>query len=45
VFFVLPIVVILATRNLDTSFYDDVVPEESLEVAPELVDPGPEEEL
>jgi sodium-dependent phosphate cotransporter len=43
VFFVLPIVVILATRNLDTSFYDDVVPEESLEVAPELVEPAPGE--
>lgn len=42
VFFILPILIILATRGLDTSFYDDVVPEESLEVAPELVDPASE---
>jgi sodium-dependent phosphate cotransporter len=40
VFFVMPVLIILATRGLDTSFYDDVVPEESLEVPPELVDPG-----
>jgi len=40
VFFVLPVLIIVGTRGLDTSFYEDVVPEESLEVPPELVDPG-----
>jgi sodium-dependent phosphate cotransporter len=39
VFFVLPVLIILATRGLDTSFYDDVVPEESLEIPTELVEP------
>ncbi len=31
VFFILPVLVILGTRGMDTSFYEEVLPEESLE--------------
>lgn len=40
VFFVLPILIILATRNLDTSFYGDAPPDGPSD-AIELVDPPP----
>ncbi|MEM1041591.1 MAG: Na/Pi symporter [Bacteroidota bacterium] len=40
VFFVLPVLVIVGTRGLDTTFYEEVLPEESLEVPEELRLPG-----
>ncbi len=32
VFFILPLLVIIGTRGMDTSFYEEVIPEESLEL-------------
>ena len=43
VFFIFPILIIIGTRGMDTSFYDEVVPQESLEVPavePEMLEDG-----